>query len=102
MTKRSRHINVESEITIQLLKVRNELTNKIHRASRQPCLGGDRRVVGKSSTPGNFRNVERHTGGYFQWLNSRLLELSLSRQPLLRPFDRPGPSPPPPFAPTIN
>ena len=76
MTKRSAHIHVESEVAIQLLKVRNELTNKIHRAARQPSLGGDRRVVGKSSSLDNFRHVERHAGGYFQRLNPRLLQLA--------------------------
>ena len=55
MTKRSGHINVESEVAIQLLEVRNELTNKIYRTARQPSLGRNRRVVGKSSSLDHFR-----------------------------------------------
>src|SRR5262249_39454351 len=76
ITKCSAHVNVQSEVAIQLLEVRNELTNKIYRASRQPSPGGDRGVIGNSSSPCNFRDVERHAGRYFQWLNPRLLQLS--------------------------
>src|SRR5262249_49221668 len=84
MTKRSTHIHVESEIAVQLLEVRNELTNKIHRTARQPSLSGNWRVVGKSSGLDNFRHVEWHAGVYFQGLNPRLLQLAGSCQLILR------------------
>src|SRR4030095_3814523 len=76
MTKRSGHIYVESKIAVQLLEIRNELTDKIHRAARKPRLGRDRRIIGKSSSLHNFRRVERHAGVYFQRLNPHLLQLA--------------------------
>src|SRR2546423_972384 len=76
MTKRSADIHVEAEVAIQLLQVRNELTNKIHRTARQPSLASNWRVVRKSSSLDNFWHVERHVGAYFQRLNPRLLQLA--------------------------
>src|SRR5262249_40336883 len=83
MPERTAHINVQSKIAIQLLEIRNELTNKIHRAARQPSLRCDRCVVRKSSSLDNFRHIEGYASVYFHRLNPRLRELSRIRQAIL-------------------
>ena len=84
MTDRTVHINIHSQLAIELLEVRNELPDKIHGRARDTSFCSDRRVVGYFAGMRNFWNVQRHASSYFRWLNPGLLQLSRKCQPILR------------------
>src|SRR6266404_2147943 len=76
MANRTAHINIESKVAIELLKLRNKLSNKIHRRARNVSFGRDGRVVRKLSGTRDLWNVERYACIDFDWLKPRLFQLA--------------------------
>src|SRR5439155_26494183 len=54
----STYIDMQSKLAIQLLKCRNKLADKIHRATGETSFRGNWRLFGHLSSSRNLRNVE--------------------------------------------
>ena len=71
---RSTDSDFKRQVAVELLDRRNELPQKIHRASRHPHHRLHRRVFVKRTRAQNFSGIERHRRGNTDGLNLRLLQ----------------------------